>query len=305
LKVDGQTVSAGPLFHRDIITQPRHAQHYLLRVGYIFLFMLLLYTASQATFGWQQYRSIQARASFGALVFQLFSMVQLTLVIFLSLLYAANNIAQEKDRRTFDLLLLTDLRNYEIVFGKLLGSLLPIYTMIICSIPVFVGVYTLGGITLQQVISLLILCAVGGLAAGSWGTLVGLWRDKTFQTLAISLLGFMMLIAVTEGVAQFLPPLFSDLIGVLNPYRTLFKIVNPFSYGIGNATELQTQMLWGISGCLSLSVILCTISIVMLRVWNPVKTVYIQVEEDKNQLTLSYIFLHPSKYSSASIFRRR
>ena len=46
--------------------------------------------------------------------------------MFFAALSAAGTITQEKDRRTFILLLLTDLRNYEIVLGKLLGSLLQI-----------------------------------------------------------------------------------------------------------------------------------------------------------------------------------
>ena len=43
-------------------------------------------------------------------------------VLFFSALSAASTISLEKDRRTFILLLLTDLRNYEIVLGKLFGS---------------------------------------------------------------------------------------------------------------------------------------------------------------------------------------
>src|SRR5690348_17996467 len=39
---------------------------------------------------------------------------------------AASTVSQEKDRRTFVLLLLTDMSDYEIVLGKMLGSLLPI-----------------------------------------------------------------------------------------------------------------------------------------------------------------------------------
>ena len=39
---------------------------------------------------------------------------------------AASAVSLEKDRRTFILLLITDLRSYEIVLGKLFGSLLQI-----------------------------------------------------------------------------------------------------------------------------------------------------------------------------------
>ena len=53
------------------------------------------------------------------LLFQIVAFVQLLLTIFFATVSAAGAISQEKDRRTFVLLLLTDMRDYEIVVGKL------------------------------------------------------------------------------------------------------------------------------------------------------------------------------------------
>ena len=61
--------------------------------------------------------------------------MQLALLLFFSALSAASTISLEKDRRTFLLLLLTDLRNDEIVLGKLFGSLLQILLVLVGSIP--------------------------------------------------------------------------------------------------------------------------------------------------------------------------
>src|SRR4029079_839190 len=123
---------------------------------------------------------------FGSLIFQLFSMVQLALVTFFAPLFAASRVAQEKDRQTLVLLLMTDLRNRELVFGKLLASLLPVAVLVAASAPVFALVYMLGGISLEQIGWSLGLSAATAFAAGSWGSLVAFWREKTFQTLAIS-----------------------------------------------------------------------------------------------------------------------
>ena len=89
-------VLAGPIFSREALTAPRQLKTYVLRAGYLFAFFVLLYTANQATFGWQQYRSLGATARFGAYVFQIFSFIQLTLLIFAALLFSAGNVAAEK-----------------------------------------------------------------------------------------------------------------------------------------------------------------------------------------------------------------
>ena len=102
---------AGPLFSREALTVPRQLKHFMVRSGYVGALFVLMYTAAQTTFGWQQVRNLGDIARFGELVFQVFAFVQLTLMIFFSVLFAAGNVSQEKDRRTMLLLLMTDLRD--------------------------------------------------------------------------------------------------------------------------------------------------------------------------------------------------
>src|SRR5262245_7537488 len=163
---------AGPLFSREVLTSPRQARHFVLRAGYVLGLFVLMYTAAQATFGWQQVSNIGEAARFGNLLFQLFSMLQLALVLFFAPLFAATRVAQEKDRQTLVLLLMTDLRNRELVTGKLLASLLPVAALLAASAPVFALVYILGGVSLEQIAWSLALCAATALAAGCWGSLV-------------------------------------------------------------------------------------------------------------------------------------
>src|SRR5207248_9541523 len=127
-----------------VLISPRQARHFILRSGYVLGLFVLLYTASQATFGWQEVSSIGEIARFGSLLFQLFSLVQLALVLFFAPLFAASRIAQEKDRQTLVLLLMTDLADRELVLGKLLASLLPVGMLLAASAPVFTLVSVLG-----------------------------------------------------------------------------------------------------------------------------------------------------------------
>src|SRR5206468_9609144 len=109
-------------------------------------------------------------------------------------------IAQEKDRRTFLLLLLTDLRNHEIVLGKLLGSLLQIGILLAGMVPVLMLLLLLGGVAPSQVLHAVIILATTSLAAGSLGGLIALWRDKTFQALALTVLCLVLYLCLTRGL---------------------------------------------------------------------------------------------------------
>ncbi len=218
---------AGPIFNREAITSPRQLKHYVMRAGYVAGMFVLMYTTSQATFGWQSAQTVGEVARFGGLLFQIFSLVQLVLVLFFALLFSAGNVAQEKDRQTLILLLMTDLKNRELVLGKLFSSLLLVVVLLAVSVPVFALTYAFGGVSLAQIGASLAICTVTALASGSWGALVALWREKTFQTLAVSVLGTVLFIGAVEAGALFTGPVAGYWIGLLNPFRAMMQVLNP------------------------------------------------------------------------------
>jgi ABC-type transport system involved in multi-copper enzyme maturation permease subunit len=264
---------AGPLFSREVLTAPRQFRHYLLRSGYVAGLFVLMYTAGQVTFGWQPVRTIGATARFGEFVFQVFSVVQLSLVIAYALLAGAGSVSQEKDRRTLVLLLMTDLRDRELVLGKLLASLLPILTIIAASIPVFCIVHMLGGVTLEQILWVQAVCVLSALAAGSWGVLVAYWREKTFQTLALSALGAVLFIGAVEGLAALTG---FAAVASLNPYRTLGLILNPMSM---ESSALVRAVAMSLVALAALTAVLIAICVVRVRKWNPSRSLYLQADE--------------------------
>ncbi len=261
---------AGPIFSREVLTSPRQPQHFTLRSGYVLALFVLMYTASQATFGWQQVSSIGEIARFGSLLFQLFSMVQLALVLFFAPLFAASRVAQEKDRQTLVLLLMTDLRDRELVFGKLLASLLPVAVLLAVSAPVFAFVLLLGGVSLSQIGWSLALCAVTGLAAGSWGSQVAFWREKTFQTLAISVLGLVLFIGVVEAGVVLLG---SDSpvgrwLAFGDPFRGMLLVLDPLAVRPDQALAGLPVLPYVVAMCL-LGLLSNGVAVWRLRMWNP------------------------------------
>src|SRR5215213_5172263 len=162
---------------RELVTVPRRAGHYASRAALIGLLGILGITTWQATVGFARDATLGETASFGLLLFQIVSFVQLLLTLFFATLSAASAVAQEKDRRTFVLLLLTDMRDYEIVLGKLLGALLPILVLLVITAPVLSLLLLLGGIDPEQVVQAVLVLLAAAVASGSLGGLVALWRD--------------------------------------------------------------------------------------------------------------------------------
>ena len=167
----------GPIFNREWLTIPRRSRHYLHRSIFLGALWILLLTVWQTTVGWERPATLGDQARFGLIAFQLLAYVQLGLLLFFSALSAASAIAQEKDRRTFVLLLLTDLRNYEIVLGKLFGSLLQLVLFLAGSVPLLALLLLLGGIAPEQIFDAVVVLFFTGLAAGSLGGLIALWRN--------------------------------------------------------------------------------------------------------------------------------
>jgi len=267
-------VAVGPIFEREVLTTPRRLSHYLMRSGFVAALLILFYSLRQATIGFQDIVFAGDVASFSAMTFRVFALLQLTLSLFFSTLFSASLVAQEKDRRTLILLLMTDLRNYELSVGKLLASLLNVGVLLAVSWPVFCFLKLLGGVTWEQILWSQAIVLSATLAAGSWGCLVAFWREKTFQTLAISVLGVVVFLLAAHGLGVAV----NRSLTAISPYDGLLRVLNPpelRQLGIVRVsawTSVLVQL--GLAGGL------ITATILRLRVWNPSKEVHQSVAED-------------------------
>jgi ABC-type transport system involved in multi-copper enzyme maturation permease subunit len=275
---EGSLSLLGPIFAREWLTVPRRSRHYVMRAAYLGALWILGLTAWQATVGWNRTATLGDAARFNVMLFQLLTLrVQLPLLLFFAALSAASAITQEKDRRTFVLLLLTDLRNYEIVLGKLLGSLLQIALFLAGTVPLLAILLLLGGVAPSQVAQAVLVLATAALAAGSLGTLVALWRDKTFPALALTALFLVLYLCLVQALGV-LPSLIGHWGGSgaaswdaepiqqwLDPFMALKSVQDPTKsslFGIAPAFGFSLVMV-------VLSTLLNGWGILRLRAWNP------------------------------------
>jgi hypothetical protein len=281
----------GPIFNRELVTAPRRPQFYIARTTYVTALFILMGTAWLVMTGTQVIRNVGDLARFGAALFQLLAPLQLTLLTFLGALTAASNVAQEKDKKTLLLLMMTRLNNSELVLGKLFASLLEVLTMFAAALPLFVLLTLFGGVSLQQVARVYGVTLVTIFAAGSLGNMVALWREKTFQTLAVTALGIVLWIGAGEAVlavagkASFAGVPVPVWVTGMSPLRAILTAaeshIGSKSYGwMGDGLPLF--MLVGTV----VAVLLAAIAIWRVRIWNPSREARMQQPETSEQASI-------------------
>jgi ABC-type transport system involved in multi-copper enzyme maturation permease subunit len=134
----------GPVLFYDLVRVGRRSRYFLFRIAYVGTLLLLLtwvYLVTQ-----DEDSSLQAMARFAENLFFMFMTVQLVLTLILTPGYIAGAIAEEKDRKTLEYLLATDLRNREIVLSKLVARLANLMLIVLAGLPVLSFVQFFGGV---------------------------------------------------------------------------------------------------------------------------------------------------------------
>jgi hypothetical protein len=285
----------GAIFVREWLTVPRRQRHYVVRAAYLGLLWVLGLTAWQVFVGWDRTATLGDTARFGSVLFYVLTFwVQLPLLLFFAALSSASAIAREKDRRTFVLLLMTDLRNHEIVLGKLFGSLFQIFFLLAGVVPVLALLLLLGGVSAEQVGQALLIMAATALAAGSLGGLVALWREKTFPALALTVLFLVLYLCLVQALTAV--PLLVDWFSGgqsyrvhevmeawqkrLDPFLSLNSVLEPPAH-----SESVLAPAYGFTVVMVvLSILLNAWAIARLRIWNPSGEPIIQRERPEQEL---------------------
>lgn len=126
------------------------------------------------------------------------AIVEFTLLLLIVPAITAGSISGERERRTLDLMLTTNMSPMDIVVGKLLASLSTILLLIVSSFPILSLSFVYGGVMIRDVVQLLVCYSVTGLLAGS----IGIFCSACFKKSAIATaVSYCLTIAVVTGTA--------------------------------------------------------------------------------------------------------
>lgn len=265
----------GPVFNREATVAPKRSRTYLMRAIYVAVLFLLLCTGYLVLDGSRSLSTTADSARFGGFMFAMLAPLQMLVLSSLAAVGAASSVAQEKDRRTLILLLLTRLSGFEVVGGKLSATMLAPLSMLLCALPLFLTLPLLGGVSPGQVFGVFAVTAATVCLAGTIGTVVGIWREKTFQAIALTVLLLLFLVGLGEVAATMLPA-GSVWQLMVSPTRALNAAASPLA-GFDAATSGGVKLFVGWTFLLSVAVLI--FGVAKVRVWNPSREVRMKAPE--------------------------
>lgn len=161
----------GPVLFYDLMRTARRGRYLVLRCVYAAALLLTLV----ATWPWSSV-PLKMMPRYAESFFASFMIVQFAAVFLLTPAYTAGAIADEKERRTLDFLLATDLRDREIVLGKLAARLANMLLLLLTGLPVLSLLQFLGGVDPNLVLAGFVAIVFTVLGLGSLSILVSAMR---------------------------------------------------------------------------------------------------------------------------------
>ena len=137
----------------------------------------------------------QPSGNLGSQLFMFLILFQVALLVFITPAITAGAISGERERQTIDLLFVTPIRPFSIIWGKLLASMSFVVLLLVISVPIFSLVFLFGGIELDQVLEAFLVAAVTAMMLGFVGVALStLFRRTLAATVAAYGAAFVLLV---------------------------------------------------------------------------------------------------------------
>ncbi len=247
----------GPVLFYDMIRAARRGRYFLLRFLYALLLLFILGCLSLS----MHVRGHQQASVLAMSFFETFMLVQLIAVTILTPAYVAGSISEEKDRKTLEFLLATDLRNREIVLSKVGSRLANLTLFVLTGLPMLALIQFLGGVDPNLVLSGFAATGLTMLGLGGISILNSVQFKRPRDAIAITYLFIIAYLAMATtgyiigqagGFGSFDfplwfgsdPPRFGDVVKVLNSGNVIVVIgkVAEAGYKGSLATDLPVLL---------------------------------------------------------------
>lgn len=199
----------GPVLAYDIIRNSRRTRFIFVRWVYVVFLLMLLVWVHSIWLIETRYNTGQSVASYRDMTklaeryFIAFSITQFCLVALLTPAYVAGAIAEEKERKTLEFLLATDLENREIVLGKLVSRLGNLALFVLAGLPVLSIMQFFGGIDPGLLLASFAATGLTALGLSGLSILNSTFRRRARDAIALTYFGVIGYMALT-GVTAFL-----------------------------------------------------------------------------------------------------
>jgi ABC-type transport system involved in multi-copper enzyme maturation permease subunit len=198
--------------------------------------------------------------SMGITIFTFLVLFQVALLAFITPALTAGAISGERERQTIDLLFVTPLAPFSIIWGKLLASMSFVVLLLILSVPIFSLVFLFGGIELDQVFAAFALTGVTAMTLGFLGVAFSTIFKRTLAATVASYGAAFVLLVGSPAFGLVFPTEYGASTTTLPapPALSLISPVVPLAvlaynsplpgYGVRPDATMQQQVNKGLSG---------------------------------------------------------
>ena len=179
-----------PLLTKELIEQANRKRTYVIRALCAIAMTLISVGVMWDAIGRRDVIDVIGR---GDDIFELIVVWQLAGITLLLPAMICSVITAEKERDSLSLLILSDLRPWEILISKLLSRLIPIFAFTLLGLPVLAVAYSMGGVTVDMLLTAVYLIVLTSLQVGTLGLLCSAYFRTTVKSfLATYIIGSAM-----------------------------------------------------------------------------------------------------------------
>lgn len=144
-------------------------------------------------------------SNYGQVLFTYLVIFQMILITFITPGLTAGAISSEREHQTIDLLFVTRIPPFSIIWGKLLASMSFVVLLLLLSVPIFSLVFLFGGIELDQFLYAFLVTIVAALTLGLMGIAFSTLLRRTLAATIAAYVGAFLLLFGTLGYGLILP----------------------------------------------------------------------------------------------------
>ncbi len=230
----------GPVFVYELLRTGRQRSTILFRCLYaavVGCILTMMYTGwiddgEKTTIGTNEL------AQFGTAFFHTFVSIQYVVVVLLTPVYVGGAIAIEKERKTLEFLLATDLRNREILFGKLIVRVMWLLMFVLAGLPLLALVQLFGGVDPDQLIASFVATVVTVIGLSSVAIWMSTMMRKARDAILLTLVGYItylfasfMLIVLAIELTRGAAPYWNETAAILGWKISLVDVCGSFAAG--------------------------------------------------------------------------
>lgn len=196
-----------PIFKKEQKVRARSPKLMLLIVGYNLGLVFLIVIAYLSIYGTNQQIGRMARYQDTLMLYVLIGVFQFALILLIVPAFTAGTITGEKERQTFDVLITTNRKPLEIIIGKLGSSVSMVLLLIVSSLPILAIVFSVGGVSLIDIVLYVIVCSFEAMFVGSIGLFFSSISKSTTKSTVSTYVTILLLVigtAIVLGIVYLL-----------------------------------------------------------------------------------------------------